>query len=147
MHGWKEKFLSQAGNEVLLKAVIQAIPTYTMSVFQLPKAVCKEINSMMSQFWWGHKENDSKMAWMSWEKLGIAKAKGGMGYRDLESFNMALLAKQGWRLLQYPDSLVAKVFQQKYYPQGTFLNVQLGRSPFTWRSIWNARALLNEGLI
>jgi hypothetical protein len=50
MYGWKERFLSQARKEILLKAVIQAIPTYTMSVFQLPKAVCKVINSMMAQF-------------------------------------------------------------------------------------------------
>jgi hypothetical protein len=39
MNGWKEKFLSQARKEILLKAVIQAVPTYTMSVFKLPKTM------------------------------------------------------------------------------------------------------------
>jgi hypothetical protein len=70
MQGWKEKFLSHAEKEVLLNAVIQAIPTYTMSVFWVPKALCNEINAMISRFWWGHKENDKKVAWMSWEKMG-----------------------------------------------------------------------------
>jgi hypothetical protein len=60
-----EKFLSQAGREILIKAVIQAIPTYTMSVFQLPKSLCTEINAMMGRFWWGAKENESKIAWIS----------------------------------------------------------------------------------
>ena len=52
LNGWKEKFLSQAGKEVLLKAVVQAMPTYTINVFQLPKTLCKDINAMMSRFWW-----------------------------------------------------------------------------------------------
>jgi hypothetical protein len=148
MHGWKEKFLSQAGKEVLLKAIIQAIPTYTMSVFQLPKTVCKEINSLMSNYWWGQKDKEFKIAWMSWEKLGRSKDKGGLGYRDLESFNLALLAKQGWRLIQFPDSLMATVLKQKYYPTENFLNSQLGRNPsHVWRSIWNLKTLLNEGFI
>jgi hypothetical protein len=62
MQGWSETFLSQAGKEVLLKAVIQAIPTYSMSVFQLPKNLCKDINSLMSKFFWGHKQKDSYTA-------------------------------------------------------------------------------------
>lgn len=47
---WKNHFLSQAGKEILLKAVVQAISTYSMSVFLLPKGVCKEIASIMVKF-------------------------------------------------------------------------------------------------
>ena len=60
MQGWKEKFLSHAGKEILLKAVVQAIPTYTVSVFQIPKTLCNEINLMISKFWWAHKGNEKK---------------------------------------------------------------------------------------
>lgn len=145
---WKEKFLSQAGKEILLKAVIQAIPIYTMSVFQLPKTMCKDLNSMMSKFWWGLKENNSKAAWMSWERMRKSKESGGLGFRDLESFNMALLAKQGWRIVQYPDSLVARIYKEKYFSRSTFLETPLGKTPsYAWRSIWNSKKLLQDGLV
>jgi hypothetical protein len=148
MNGWKEKFLSQAGKEVFLKAVVQAIPTYMMSVFQLPKTLCKEICSMMSKFWWGHKGNDTRIAWMPWSKMERAKEKGGLGFRDIEPFNLALIAKQGWRLLQQPDSLVAKVFKEKYFPNCSFLDSNLGSQPsYAWHSIYNAKTLLSEGLV
>ena len=49
--GWKEKLLSPAGKEVLIKAVAQAVPTYTMSCFKLPNSICDELTSMVSQFW------------------------------------------------------------------------------------------------
>jgi hypothetical protein len=51
INDWKMKFLSLAGKEVLLKAVVQAILTYSMSMFLLPKPLCKEINSIMQRFW------------------------------------------------------------------------------------------------
>jgi hypothetical protein len=77
-----------------------------------------------------------------------AKAKGGMGYRDLERSNMALLAKQGWRLMQQLDSLIARVYKEKYFRNSTFLSSELGRRPsYAWRSIWNAKKLLQEGLV
>jgi hypothetical protein len=80
-------------------------------------------------------------------KLGRSKEKGGLGFRDLEWFNLALLAKQGWRIIQNPDSLASKILKEKYFPQASFLNAQLGRRPsYIWRSFLNARSLLKEGL-
>ncbi|XP_042950197.1 uncharacterized protein LOC122282305 [Carya illinoinensis] len=91
LNNWKNLFLSQAGKEILLKAVIQAIPTYSMSVFMLPRRICKQISSLMARFWWGHKEKDNKIQWRSWDKLGDSKRDGGLGFRDLECFNQAML--------------------------------------------------------
>jgi hypothetical protein len=68
--GWKEKFLSPAGKEVLIKVVVQAIPTYRMSVFQLPMKLCSNINSIMSRFWWGKNSEDRCVTWMSWRRMG-----------------------------------------------------------------------------
>ena len=47
MQGWKEKLLSQARKEVMIKAVVQLIPTYSMSVFHLPFGLLKDIEAMI----------------------------------------------------------------------------------------------------
>lgn len=60
---WENSYLSQGGKEVLLKVVIQAIPTYPLSVFQLPRKICKVIEATMTIFWWGHKTNDWRIHW------------------------------------------------------------------------------------
>ena len=51
--------LSKAGKEVLIKAIVQAIPTYTMGVFQLPVKLCDELNSLCAKFWWGQVGNEN----------------------------------------------------------------------------------------
>lgn len=47
---WKEKLLSQWGNEVLLKAVALSIPIYAMSYFKLPSTFCMELERLMTNF-------------------------------------------------------------------------------------------------
>jgi hypothetical protein len=145
---WKEKLLSQAGKEILIKAVIQAIPTYSMSVFQVPKHLCKKLNSLMGRFWWSHQKEGKGVSWMSGEKLSLSKQLGGLAFQDLEAFHLALLSKQGWRLVHYPISLVACIFKEKYFPASDFLNAQLDNRPsFAWRSIFQAKAVLDAGLV
>ena len=51
--GWKEKLLSKVGKEILIKAVAQTIPTYTMSCFKVPDSLCDEMTSLIRNFWWG----------------------------------------------------------------------------------------------
>ena len=65
LQGWKEKLLSRAGKEVLLKSVIQSIPTYMMSLFAIPECILNEINSMCARFGWGARGTEQKMHWIS----------------------------------------------------------------------------------
>ncbi|XP_027156460.1 uncharacterized protein LOC113757300 [Coffea eugenioides] len=60
---WKNKLLSAAGKEVMLKAVALALPTYTMSCFKIPKRLCKDINSTMANYWWGEVPANASWIW------------------------------------------------------------------------------------
>ena len=59
--GWKEKVLSVQGKEILMKSVAQSIPSYAMSVFKLPKGICKSITDELAGFWWGDGEEKERM--------------------------------------------------------------------------------------
>lgn len=57
VQGWLEqKSLSAGGKEILIKAVAQAILTFSMSCFRLPRGLCKHIHGLLRNFWWGSKE-------------------------------------------------------------------------------------------
>nr|AFP55574.1 non-ltr retroelement reverse transcriptase [Rosa rugosa] len=132
--GWKQATLSQAGKEVLIKAVATAIPAYPMGCFKFPSTLCKELNGILADFWWGNVDTRG-IHWKSWDFLARPKKDGGMGFRNLEDFNNSLLAKQAWRLHQNPFALWARVLEQLYYPRSSFLEAPKGPNP-SW--IWNS---------
>ncbi|CAJ2647191.1 unnamed protein product [Trifolium pratense] len=146
LKGWKEKNLSFAGRGTLIKAVAQAIPTYLMSSFLIPKGVCDQLEQMICNFWWGSTTDQKKLHWLKWSKVCTHKKEGGLGFRNLGAFNEALLAKQGWRLITNQNSLVAQVLKAKYYPNEDFLKAKHKQSmSYTWRSIMQARWILIKG--
>lgn len=120
LKGWKENWLSKGGKEILIKAVVQAIPTYAMGYFRLPSYLAKEIEQLMAQFWW---ENSSGKGvhWTRWRELCQRKHLRGLGFRDIEAFNMALLAKQLWKILDKPHCLISRIFKSRYFPKTDFL--------------------------
>jgi hypothetical protein len=87
-----------------------------MGVFLLPRSFCKQLNQLLNRLWWGAQNKDKFTSWMSWNRLGHAKQRGGLGFREVEAFNFAMLAKQGWRLIPNPNSLVATVMKKSISP-------------------------------
>ena len=80
--------------------------------------------------------------------LARPKRAGGIGFLDMQIFNQALLARQGWRLLQKPNSLCARVLKSKYYPKGDLLGtVFAADASQAWRGIEHGFELLKKGLI
>lgn len=137
IQSWNSSLLSRASKEILIKLVVQSLPSYAMSVFLLPEGVCRDMERFMSQFRWQTSSITRKgIHWKSWSKLTLHKNKGGLGFRNLRDFNLAMLAKQGWRLLTRPNSLVGIFFSARYYSRGSFLDASLGSNPsFIWRSV------------
>jgi ribonuclease HI len=147
INSWSSKSLSKAGREVLIKSVLQAIPSYVMGIFLIPSTIIDAIEKMMNTFWWGHSgANNKGIHWLSWEKLSVHKNSGGMGFKDLTAFNLAMLGKQGWKIHSNPNCLVSRLFKARYFPHSTFLASSIGHNPsFVWRSISNAKFLVRAG--
>ncbi|XP_042939525.1 uncharacterized protein LOC122274565 [Carya illinoinensis] len=98
----------------------------------------------MGKFWWGSSNNKQKVQWKSWTSMGVSKKDGGLSFRDLESFNKAMLAKQVWRVLNNPNSLVAQLLKQKYFKRGSILNSKKGtNSSLVWDP--SVSELIDEG--
>ncbi|XP_019167308.1 PREDICTED: uncharacterized protein LOC109163041 [Ipomoea nil] len=106
----------------------------------------KLLSQLMNRYWWGS-GTDQKIHWKAWDKLCIPKKYGGLGFKDLRAFNVALLGKQVWRLLTNTDSLVSKVYKARYYPNQSFTDAILGNNPsHCWRSIMTAKSLICSGV-
>ena len=145
---WDDNHKSQAAKEVLIKAIAQAIPLYVMSVFKLPMGLCDELTKMIRRFWWGAENGKRKTCWVAWDIMLRPKSHGGLGFRDMCLFNQALLAHQAWHLLQFPDTLCARLLKAKYFPNGSLVDtVFTGNKSSTWQAIEHGLELLKEGII
>lgn len=77
---WSEKLKSD--KEVLLKVMVQAVPTYAMPCFKLSNSLCRVFSSLRADFWWGLNGDMRKIHWINWPPLCKPKMKGGMGFRE-----------------------------------------------------------------
>ncbi|KAK6118987.1 hypothetical protein DH2020_047273 [Rehmannia glutinosa] len=93
------------------------------------------------------KYDEQRIHWIAWNRLCSSTYEGGLGFKDFESFNLAMLAKQGWKLTTDTHSLLALSLKARYYPNGSFLTAKKGYNPsFTWQSILAGQQVLNAGI-
>lgn len=101
--------------EVLIKAMVMSIPTYTMSYFKISNTFYDEEEKMMTRFWWGQKKKERKIYQVSWKQMCKPKQEGGMGFKDLKTLNMVLLAKQSLRVMSDTNSLLHKYVESQIF--------------------------------
>lgn len=92
IQGWNSKCFSIGGKKVLIKSLLQVIPSFLMSCFKLPSMVWEDIERECAKFWWEIYNGRRKMHWKTWDFLCNPKSRGGLGFRKLIEFNRALLA-------------------------------------------------------
>ncbi|KAM6553423.1 hypothetical protein CsatB_014185 [Cannabis sativa] len=123
------------------------MPMYYMSCFIIPEGTCEEIEKLMVRYWWGSFQSKRKIHWRAWQKLCFSKRKGGLGFRRFVQYNQALLAKQAWKVLINPTSILVQVLKARYFPQQSFLEATESSHPSQiWRGIVWGKELLIKGL-
>jgi hypothetical protein len=93
LKGWKERFLSFAGRGILISAVIQALPTYIMSCFLIPKGMCERIEQAICRFWWGNTDTQKRIHWKAKKDIFKSKLAGGLGFRGYAVVQQSYVSK------------------------------------------------------
>lgn len=60
INGWRVQLFSIGSKEIPLKPVVQAVPTYSLSLFKIPNGIVRDLNRFMANFWWGGSEDGKK---------------------------------------------------------------------------------------
>ena len=114
LQGWKEKLLSQVGKEVLLKAVVQEIPTFAMSCFKLPTGLIQDIERLIRKFWWGQQGDQRRIHWKNWETLCQLKA---LWLQGLGEVQLGYVSKTNVEVTNRPHIVVLQGFSSQVLPK------------------------------
>ena len=137
LDGWKKAFLSRGGRLTLIQSVLQALPTYYLSLFKAPIGVLHSIEKIMRDFLWDGGDMVGGEHLVDWEVVCCAKDRGGLGIGNLGKRNKALLMKWLGRFPKEERSLWHKVIKSNF---GLKPNLWDTKEDYkgTFRSPWKA---------
>ncbi|CAN1159944.1 LINE-1 retrotransposable element ORF2 protein [Linum perenne] len=137
---WKAKFLNYAGRLELIRSVIHGILQYWLSMFILPKSVLKEIEAICASFLWGKKEGQRVK--IAWYHMAFPLNEGGLGLKDLSSWNEANIVRHLWNLIARGGSLWVAWIWKYRVKQGDIWTLTTASGSWHWRRILKLREVV-----
>ncbi|XP_058725731.1 uncharacterized protein LOC131597026 [Vicia villosa] len=89
---WKRVHLNIAGRVCLINFVLNAISIYLFNILN-------EIRSIQSNFLWNGSDIKRSIHWVCCDTVCKTRETGGLGVKNVEVMNSALLSKWKWRIL------------------------------------------------
>ena len=144
LQGWKANLLSMAGRLILTKAVISAIPSYTLKGCILPSRIHADLDKISMNFLWGSTEDKKKFRMIGWNKVTKPKNRGGLGLHAAKERNTTLAAKLCWTMKGESSELWFKVLKHKYKRRSISSKAPKSRS---WKAQLYANWVQNGPLV
>jgi hypothetical protein len=106
---YKAKSVSHAARLELIKSVFSSIPIYYMSNIIFSKKFHAKITSIIRNFWWTGINSDPEhkpLCLAAWKNICAPIKEGGLGIRNLNAVNHALILTSIWRIAEHPHSQI-----------------------------------------
>nr|XP_016436823.1 PREDICTED: uncharacterized protein LOC107762942 [Nicotiana tabacum] len=146
LNGWQANMMSSGGRMILIKHVLQSLPTYILSAMNPPKGITKLMEKHFANFFWGTNEGKNKYHWSSWNNLCLPKEEGGAGVKKMEDIIDTLNIKRWWRFRTHP-SLWANLLKNKYCKRAHPVNKKSNPSDsHIWRNMLKIRHKAEENI-
>jgi hypothetical protein len=136
LNTWSSRHLSYGGRVTLINSVLSSLPLYFFSFFKAPKCIINQLVRIQRNFLWGGGVEDNKLCWVKWDQICLPRDKGGLGVKNLELFNLALLSKWKWRFLSDSEAMWAELLRFRYGHIPSILMGSVSYSNGKKDSIW-----------
>jgi hypothetical protein len=141
---WKSRLLNKPDRVVLANSVISSLPSYHMQINWIPQGMCDDLDKTVRRFIWKGTGNTG-MHLVSWNKITQPRRFGGLGVRVSRLQNTSLLGKLVWEILNSPDKLWVKLFQERYLKGQLVFNASATSGSVIWNSMTKAIGCLRDG--
>lgn len=145
---WQSKLLSKADKATLIKAIVQAIPVYTMSTFKIPKGICDDLDTLVIRFWWGTKHGSNRfLALKSLRDIFWSKESGGLGFQKIQEYQYGAFIQVRMDANQRRKQTLGGCSEKEIFARGLFFSCDCKKGDSSiWNGILSTREIIMRGV-
>ncbi|VFQ75853.1 unnamed protein product [Cuscuta campestris] len=138
---WATKHLSYAGRSRLINSVLFGIINFWCRIFIIPGRVMKKVQALCRNYLWGAAEKYKRVPLVNWEDTCKPKGSGGLGFRNVNVWNKALVMKLNWDIANKKDNLWVRWIHSRYIKGTNFWDYTPKQDTcYYWRRMVKVRA-------